>query len=82
MQMIKYRKTRASASQVFEHCLLTELSADKLTSLNQISAYFEDLKRYIRNYDIEAALAKGLLERLNLIMISQNRIQDHLYRSI
>ena len=61
---------------------LAELSNEKLTRLDQISAYFEDLKRYLRSHDIETVLAKDLLERLNLIMISQNRIQDHLYRFI
>ncbi len=62
--------------------ILTELPAETLIRLSQISADFEDLKRYLRNYDIETALAKNLLERLNLIMISQNRIQDHLYKFI
>lgn len=65
-----------------ENRMLTELSTDTLTRLNQISTCFEDLKRYLRNYDIETALAKDLLERLNLIMISQNRIRDHLCRFI
>lgn len=65
-----------------EQRLLTELSTDTLTRLSQISAYFEDLKRYLRNYDIETAVAKDLLERLNLIIISQNRIRDHVCKFI
>ncbi|MBN1931443.1 MAG: hypothetical protein JW786_07530 [Desulfobacterales bacterium] len=62
--------------------LLTELSAETLSYLSQISGYFENLKRYLRNYDIETVLAKDLLERINRIMISQNRIQDQLHKFI
>jgi hypothetical protein len=65
-----------------QHRLLSELSEDTLSRLNRISAHFEDLKRYLRNYDIDTALAKDLLERMNLIMILQNRIRDHLSKYI
>jgi len=65
-----------------QHRLLSELSEDTLSRLNRISAHFEDLKRYLRNYDIDTALAKDLLERMNLIMILQNRIRDHLCKFI
>lgn len=62
--------------------LLKELPAEKLSQLSQSTLYFEDLKKYIRNYKIETVLAKDLMERLNLIMISQNRIQDHLRKFV
>jgi len=65
-----------------QHRLLSELSDDTLSRLNRISAHFEDLKRYLRNYEIDTALAKDLLERMNLIMILQNRIRDHLCKYI
>ena len=59
-----------------------ELPNDTLSRLDQISAHFEDLKRYLKEYEIETALAKDLLERMNLIMILQNRIRDHLCKYI
>jgi hypothetical protein len=65
-----------------QHRHLSELPDDTLSRLNRISAHFEDLKRYLRNYDIDTALAKDLLERMNLIMILQNRIRDHLCKYI
>ena len=62
--------------------LLRELPPETYSRLSQITTYFEDLKKYLRNYEIETGLARDLLERVNLIMISQNRIQDHLHRFI
>ena len=62
--------------------VLRELSAETYSRLSQITTYFEDLKKYIRNYEFETALAKDLLERLNHIRIPQNRIQDHLHKFI
>jgi ParB-like chromosome segregation protein Spo0J len=62
--------------------LLRELPQETYSRLIEITKYFEDLKKYIRNYEIETALAKDLLERLNHIRIPQNRIQDHLHKFI
>jgi hypothetical protein len=74
--------TQGFESDQDQHRLLSELPDDTLSRLNRISAHFEDLKRYLRNYDIDTALAKDLLERMNLIMILQNRIRDHLCKYI
>ncbi|BBO80438.1 hypothetical protein DSCO28_10040 [Desulfosarcina ovata subsp. sediminis] len=74
--------SRGLESDQDQHLLLSELSDDILSRLNRISTHFEDLKRYLRNYDIDTALAKDLLERMNLIMILQNRIRDHLCKYI
>jgi hypothetical protein len=73
---------RGLESDQDQHRFLSELSDDILSRLNRISTHFEDLKRYLRNYDIDKALAKDLLERMNLIMILQNRIRDHLCKYI
>ena len=62
--------------------VLRELPADKYSQLSEINTYFENLKKYIRNHEIETALARDLMERLNHILIPQNRIQDHLRRFI
>ena len=43
--------------------MLRELPADKYSRLSEINAYFEKLKKYIRNYEVETALAKDLMER-------------------
>ena len=62
--------------------VLKQLPAETCSRLSEITTYFEELKKYIRDYEIETALAKDLLERLNHIRIPQNRIQDHLRRFI
>ena len=62
--------------------VLRELPTDTNAKLSEINTYFENLKKYIRNHEIETALAKDLMERLNHILIPQNRIQDHLRRFI
>jgi transcriptional regulator with XRE-family HTH domain len=62
--------------------VLRELPAENYSRLSEITTYFEDLKKYIRNYEVETALAKDLMERLNHIRIPQNRIQDHLHKFI
>ena len=65
-----------------EDRVLRELPAETCSRLSEINTYFEELKKYIREREIETALAKDLMERLNHIRIPQNRIQDHLRKFI
>ncbi len=58
----------------------TGLSAETFVRLNQINETFKELKRDLRENDIEVSTARDLLERLNLILISYNLIRDKLVK--
>ncbi|MFZ5572877.1 MAG: hypothetical protein ACOZF0_20960 [Thermodesulfobacteriota bacterium] len=59
-----------------------EISADTLTRLAQINDFFKELRRALLENGIESNLAKDLLERINLMTISQNLIQEYLNRFV
>lgn len=55
-------------------------AADTLIRFSLINESFKELKRDLRENNIEPTMAKDMLERLNLILISYNLIRDELLK--